>query len=106
VQGREYVLRHLRVVLAAFLAGTGVGTERGERQQGARNTEKVDPSTNRRNVCNATMVRLVMRPGVVMRDRERKPGVERMGAKRQRTRRRTKGQGGPTLLMSSSREKP
>jgi hypothetical protein len=63
---REDVLLHRGVVLAAFLAGTGVGTERGERQQGARNTEKVDPSTNRRSVCNATVLRLVMRPGVVM----------------------------------------
>jgi hypothetical protein len=50
------------------------------------------------------MLREVRQSGVVMEGRDAKPGVERTGAKRQE--RRTKGQGGPTLLMSSSLANP
>jgi hypothetical protein len=43
-----------------------------------------------------------MRPGVVIKGRDRKPGGRDWERRGQRRERRTKGQGGPTLLMSSS----
>jgi hypothetical protein len=43
----------------------GADAENDSRAQ--RNTEKVDPSTNRRSVCEGTaMLRLMLQPGVVM----------------------------------------
>ena len=83
----------------------GADAENDSRAQ--RNTKKVDPSTNRRRVSDGTMMLVMLRPGSEMGCRDAEPGVERMCERRgNRTRARTKGQGGPTLLMSSSLQKP
>jgi len=81
------------VVARAYLEVQAWGEKAENDSRAQRNTKKVDPSTNRRSVCNATMLRLVMRPGAVMVGREMKPGVDRMGAKRPKTRAKDEGAG-------------
>tara|TARA_R110002003_G_scaffold9_26_gene614 strand:+ start:9928 stop:10188 length:261 start_codon:yes stop_codon:yes gene_type:complete len=69
--------------VVAVLAGLPTGASRGvgkdaENDSSAqRNTEKVDPSTNRLIVRDAILLRLMMRPLVVMGRRDAKPGVEK-----------------------------
>lgn len=54
----------------------GADAENDSRAQ--RNTNKVDPSTNRRRVSDATMVLVMRRPFSEMGRRAAEPGVERV----------------------------